>query len=415
MMLTTALVMCAVAMYAPHNLRTPPGAAEARTPFAFWLLLLALWGALNAVFLGGDLFSLYVALELLTFAAAPMVALNGGRPALSASLRYLLFALLGSILYLLGAALLYGAYGTLDITLLAAQVRTDLSTTVAGALMLAGLAAKTGLFPLHLWLPPAYSAAPASVAALLAGLVGKASFFLIVRLWFNALPGLYPRAAADLLGALGVVAIIVGGVAALRQQTLKRLIAYSSVGQIGYLFLLFPLAAMHEPWFATAWTGGLLQAISHAFAKSALFLAAGLIVEVLGHGRVDGLRGFGRHLPVCAFAIGLSGLSLMGVPPSGGFAAKWLILRAAVASGQWWWAVAVLAGGLLAGGYMLRILRPGMTFAEAGSAPCATVARSREHVVLALALVSFGIGLIPLGSFGFLQIGLAIGPAGPVR
>ena len=95
MMLTTALVMCAVALYAPHNLRTPPGAAEARTPFAFWLLLLALWGALNAVFLGGDLFSLYVALELLTFAAAPMVALNGGRPALSASLRYLLFALLG--------------------------------------------------------------------------------------------------------------------------------------------------------------------------------------------------------------------------------------------------------------------------------------------------------------------------------
>lgn len=419
MLLTTALVMCAVVLYARHGLRTPAGAAEVRTPFAFWVLLPALWAALNAVFLGGDLFSLFVALELLTFAAAPLVALDGGRPALSASLRYLLFALLGSILYLLGATLLYGGYGTLDIALLAARVRPDLTTSVAGALMLAGLAAKTGLFPLHLWLPPAYAAAPPYVAALLAGLVGKASFFLVARLWFNALPGLYPRAAADLLGALGVAAIVVGGVVALSQRTLKRLIAYSSVGQIGYLFLLFPLATMQAPWFAMAWTGGLLQAISHAFAKSALFLAAGLITETLGHGRLDRLRGFGHQLPVCAFAIGLSGLSLMGVPPSGGFAAKWMILRAAVASGQWWWAVAVLAGGLLAGAYMLRILHPGMTFGTDDTArpiaPRSGVARSREHVVLALALASFVIGLIPLGSFGFLQIGLPAGSLGAPR
>src|SRR4029077_199476 len=122
MMVITAVVICAIGVFARADFRTPAGSEEARAPFAFWILLLAIWGALNTVFLGGDLFTLYVALELLTFAAVPLVCLDGRAETLQAALRYLLFALLGSVLYLAGTALLYGAYGTLDIALLSRRI-----------------------------------------------------------------------------------------------------------------------------------------------------------------------------------------------------------------------------------------------------------------------------------------------------
>jgi len=123
MMAITAVVIGAVGVFGRTDFRTPSGSVEARAPFAFWILLLAVWGALNMVFLGGDLFTLYVALELLTFAAVPLVCLDGRAETLQAALRYLLFALLGSVLYLVGTALLYGSYGTLDIVLLSHKIK----------------------------------------------------------------------------------------------------------------------------------------------------------------------------------------------------------------------------------------------------------------------------------------------------
>ena len=130
-------------------------------------------------------------------------------------------------------------------------------------------------------------------------------------------------------------AIIVGSVLALRQARLKLLIAYSTVAQIGYLFLIFPLAVGAHPWAASAWVGGSLQAVSHAFAKAAMFLSAGLIAKALGHDRIAEFRGLGRIAAPAVLAFGLGGMSLMGLPPSGGFTAKWLLLTAAIESGQW--------------------------------------------------------------------------------
>ena len=201
MLAVTAVVICAVAVFAAADFS--PTATEARAPFAFWILLLAIWAALNTIFLGGDLFTLYVALELLTFAAVPLVSLDGRAETLRAALRYLLFALLGSVLYLMGTALLYGLYGTLDIVLLSRRVGAEPAALVAAALMTTGLLAKTALFPLHLWLPPAHAGAPAAASAILSGLVVKGSFFIVVRLWFNVMPGLPGFAATQLLAALG--------------------------------------------------------------------------------------------------------------------------------------------------------------------------------------------------------------------
>jgi formate hydrogenlyase subunit 3/multisubunit Na+/H+ antiporter MnhD subunit len=239
-------------------------------------------------------------------------------------------------------------------------------------------------------------------------LVVKAPFFIIVRLWFDAMPGLLHQLAAPLLGLMGAGAVLVGSVLALRQMRLKLLIAYSTVAQIGYLFLMFPLAGgsgTGQPFSTAAWTGGALQTVSHAFAKAAMFTGAGLIAQAVGHDQIAGLRGIGRVLPMTAFGLALAGLSLMGLPPSGGFMAKWLLVIASITTDQWWWAVVVLAGGLLAGGYMFRMLTPILSGADAPLAPCQTVPLHREAVVLAFALCSVLLGVLPLGLSELLQIG----------
>jgi multicomponent Na+:H+ antiporter subunit D len=408
MIVTAAVVMGGTALFAQANFHQQRGLPEARAPLMFWVLFQAIWGAVNAVLIGDDLFNLYVALELLTFSAVPMVCLDGSAETLAAALRYLLFALMGSLLYLLGAALIYGTYGTLDILLLSQRVSPEPAALVAAALMMAGLLAKTALFPLHLWLPPAHAGAPTAASTVLSALVVKASFFVVLRLWFDALPGLTNQAAADVLAALGSAAILFGSVLALRQARLKLLIAYSTVAQIGYLFLMFPLAtasAWTQAGGSGAFTGGILQAVSHAFAKAAMFMAAGLMAEALGHDRIAGLGGVGRILPMTTISFGLAGLSLMGLPPSGGFTAKWLLLMAAIQSGQWWWGLVILAGGLLTGGYVFRVLAEAAVGAKEPVAPCAPVARSREGIVLAVALCSVLLGLVPFSYLRLLHIG----------
>jgi formate hydrogenlyase subunit 3/multisubunit Na+/H+ antiporter MnhD subunit len=394
----TAIVICAIGVFARGDFRTPAGSGEARAPFAFWILLLAVWGALNTVFIGGDLFTLYVALELLTFSAVPLVSLDGRSETLQAALRYLLFALLGSILYLAGAVLLYGSYGTLDIVLLAGSVRAEPPTLVAAALMTVGLLAKTALFPLHLWLPPAHSSAPAAASAVLSGLVVKGSFFLVVRLWFDVMPGLTGYASAQVLGAAGAAAILFGSVVALRQERLKLLVAYSTVAQIGYLFVMFPLA--FGPAAATfrgapVLTAGILQASSHAAAKASMFMAAGVIHTALGHDRIGGLAGLGRALPMSVLTFALAGVALIGVPPSGASLAKSLFLQAAAETQQWWWACVVQAGGVLTSSYLVLVLAHALAPAEAPRASHANVPRTTEAAALALALCSLLLGLLP--------------------
>ena len=413
MIAVTAIVIFAVGLYAPVEFRVPRGKPETRKSLSFWILLLAIWVAMNAVFLGNDLFNLYVALELVTFAAVPLVSLSGTAGTVRAALRYLLFVLIGSVLYLLGTALLYGQYGTLDIALLAERVRPGPGLWVAAALMTAGLAAKTALFPLHLWLPPAHSGAPPAASALLSALVVKGSFFLTVRIWFDVMPGLTGFAASQILGAMGGGAILFGGIVALRQARLKLLIAYSTLAQLGYLFLMFPLAAgalAAHSGVNLALSAGLYQAMTHAFAKAAMFMAAGLIAEAVGHDRIADLRGIGRALPVTALAFGIAALSLIGVPPTGGFFTKWMLLSAAAATGQWWWIVVVLAGGLLAGGYMFRFISPALAEAETPLVIQVPVARGRELVVLGLAIGALLLGVLPQRPLQMLQIGRAPNP-----
>ena len=156
-------------------------------------------------------------------------------------------------------------------------------------------------------------------------------------------------------------------------------------------------------WTADGWAGGFMQVFAHAFAKAAMFLSAGLIAEALGHDRIAGFAGIGRAMPMTLSALGLAGLSLMGLPPSGGFAAKWLYLRASVAAGQWLWLVVILAGGLLAAAYVFRVLTPALYGERAELAVRPRL--GRQAIALALALVAIGLGFAPQAFFDFLEIG----------
>lgn len=408
MLATAVVVLGAIALYARADFATGADGAERRATLVFWTMLQGVWAGLIVVVLAGDLFTLYVALELLTFAAVPLVSLDGRAETLRAALRYLLYALAGSVLYLLGTALLYGAYGTLDIALLARQAQAEPATVVALALMTAGLLAKTALFPLHLWLPPAHAGAPAAASALLSALVVKGSYFIVLRLWLDALPQVATLPAAQVLGALGAAAIVVGSATALRQPRLKPMIAYSTVAQLGYLFLLLPLIfglAAAGLSTAAALTGGMLQLASHATAKAAMFMAAGLVYAGLGHDRVADLGGLARTLPLTVWAFALAGIALIGLPPAGGFLAKWLLLSAALASGQWWWVLVLAGGGLLTAAYVAQVVL--RTLDSTGGAPVlqAPVARSRQMVALALAVVSMLLGLLAWMPFDPVALG----------
>jgi len=357
----------------------------------FWPLWLLLLAALHAMFLSADLFNLYVTLELLGLSAVALAALGGGRAAVEAALRYLTVGLLGSMAFLAGVALIYARYGTLDMLALAQAIEPEPAAWTALALMSAGLLVKSALFPLHFWLPPAHANAPAPVSAALSALVVKAAVYLMLRLWLDLFaPALNP-AASWLLGLLGAAAVLWGSWNALRAQRLKLLAAYSTVAQLGYLFMFFPLL-MAQPAGAArdaAFGALVLMALTHGFAKSALFLAAGMIQQRAGHDRIEDLGGTARALPVTTFTLALAGVALIGLPPSGAFLAKWQLLSSAFALGQWLWIPVVAIGSLMAAAYMFRVL--GYAFGP-GDAVRHPLADGREEIpALLLALVATAI------------------------
>jgi formate hydrogenlyase subunit 3/multisubunit Na+/H+ antiporter MnhD subunit len=154
-----------------------------------------------------------------------------------------------------------------------------------------------------------------------------------------------------------------------------------------------------------------MQILAHAFAKAAMFFSAGLLAEALGHDQIAKLRGAARVLPLTFLTIALGGLSLVGLPPSGGFTAKWLMLQASVASGQWFWTLPILAGGLLAAGYVYRILAPALSGDQI--APVSPPKRSQEAIALALAVIAIALGFAPQSLFDFIEIGRPIPAAMP--
>ena len=400
MLAATAAVGLGVSVYSA-------GYFQGKYSARFWPLWLFLLAALNALFLSADIFNLYVTLELVGLAAVALAALPGDRNALSGAMRYLLATLLGSFAYLFGVALLYHRFGSVDIAMLAVRIEPSPAVWAALGLMGGGLLLKTALFPLHFWLPPAHASAPAPVSALLSALVVKTSFYILLRLWLTIFGPIGGDVDA-LFGLLGAAAVLWGSLQALRQTRLKLLVAYSTVAQIGYLFLAFPLAAAAG---VTAWSAAAYLALSHALAKAAMFLAAGNLLHFSGHDRIADLDRVVQRLPLTAGAFALAGVSIMGLPPSGGFIGKWLLLEASLAKGRWDFAAIMILGGLLAAGYVFKVL--GCAFTQATvSHESRTVPACMEWAALLLAIVAVLLGFLAVPVLSLVGIGDPFGASG---
>lgn len=408
MLALNALVGVAVVCYASS-------AQWVRGSEFFWPLWFALWSSLNSVYLAADLFNAYVALELMGVTAVSLVAL-GGVSAWQPALRYLFVAVVGSLVYLVTVAMVYGETGTLDLRLAAPLLNTPIVVQLILILATLGLVLKSALFPLHAWLPAAHSSAPTAVSAVLSALVVKASLYLLARVWFTLLDAdvvdlRFLTGFATLLGAAGTLAVVWGSLLALRERRLKRIVAYSTVAQIGYLFLLFPLVTAGADadtssalagGARTAWVGGILMILAHGIAKTAMFLAAGALVMHHESDHLDSLRGTLTTRPVSVAAFVIAGGSLAGLPPTFGFVAKWQLLKGSIETGQWWWLAVLLIGGMFTYAYVARVVRA--TFAGTEDVPQAYARpagasvseATAQRIPLVIVLVPITLGTITL-------------------
>ena len=286
-------------------------------------LMLLLAASATGLALSGDLFNIYVFYELMAVASFGLVSLRGTGPAQIATVRYLLLSAFGSVLALTGIAILYAQTGTLNLAQLGQLAPTTLqgpAGLAAFALMLVGFGVKAELFPVNTWVPEVYATAPARIAGLLAGLISKLAVLVVVRLLVVVYQD---TGAAQLMLVLGTLTILFGEFAAWRARDFPRMIGFSSIGQLGIVFIAFSIPG---PWGLLA---GLAVALHHLLIKSALFSLANR-----WSGSLERLAGGARSAPVAAGLFVLLALSLIGVPPLPGFWTKILVLAGLAQEGS---------------------------------------------------------------------------------
>jgi multicomponent Na+:H+ antiporter subunit D len=329
------------------------GHAPGRGSPLYSLTLLLLAGLLGVV-MSGDLFNLFVFLEVYALATYALIALGGDR-ATFATLRYLIFGTIGSGFYLLGVGFVYFTTGTLNMADAAARLGplADSPTIIGAAvLIVVGLGVKMALFPLHVWLPDAHSYAPPAVAALLAAVQVKAAAYALVRILYGVFPAELVLGGVPILRMLayfGAAGVVVGSVMAIRQTDLKRLLAYSTVAQLGFIGLGIGLA---NP---VALVGALLHVLNHAVMKSCLFLVAGGVLAETGLKAIPRFSGLGRRMPFLMGGFAIAALSMVGIPPTAGFFSKFYILLGSLEAGDWVLAVIIVTSSLLTAVYFLKV------------------------------------------------------------
>ncbi len=358
---------------------------------ALFLLLVA---GMNGAVLAGDLFNLWVFIEIAGVASYALVAFGRAAEDLEASFRYTVLGSLASTLILVGIVLVYAVTGTLDLAHVAAglgEVGRTGPVLLAVGLFLAGLALKAALVPFHAWLPDAHPAAPAPVSAILSGVLIKAiGVYVIARLVFNVL-GATPEVLAALRW-LGLLSMVVGGLLAVRQQDIKRLLAYSSVGQVGYVVVGLGLGT------SLGLAGALFHLVNHAVCKSLLFLDAGAVERAAGTRDLEKLGGLAEAIPVARRTALIASLSIAGVPPFGGFWSKLLIVVACIDAGQLGLAIAAVAFSVVTLAYQLRLQRG--CFERPAPSTGAEVVPGTPALMaapmLALSVFCVGLGLLAL-------------------
>jgi len=322
----------------------------------FYAALMLAFAGLAGITVTGDVFNLFVFLEISSLSSYALISMGRDRRALNAAFQYLVMGTIGATFILIGIGFLYMMTGTLNMLDLAARLPevSDTRTVRAGfAFLTVGIGLKLALFPLHLWLPNAYAYAPSVVSAFLAATATKVAVYALLRFVLEVFGVEFSLGRMPLdviLLVLGLAGMLSASLVAVFQQDVKRLLAYSSVAQIGYMVLGISLASVGGV------TAAILHLFNHALMKGALFLALGAVAYRIGAVTLRDFAGLGRRMPWTMAAIVLGGLSLIGVPPTVGFVSKWYLVLATLEQGLWPVALLVLVGSLLALIYVWKLV-----------------------------------------------------------
>jgi multicomponent Na+:H+ antiporter subunit D len=350
------LVSAIGALVAPYAWRSVAAELPRAQHYLYYAVHCLCLAGLLGMTITGDAFNVFVFMEIASLSMYVLIALGRDRRALLASYQYLVLGTIGATFYVIGVGLLYLVTGTLNIADMAerlAQAGATRPVLAALAFITVGLSLKLALFPLHLWLPNAYAYAPSAATAFLAATATKVSVYVLLRFYFtvfgaplvvDALP------VTEILIGLSIAAIVTASLVALWQADFKRLLAYSSVAQIGYITLGIGLATRD------GLTAAVVHLFNHGITKGALFMLAGGIALRMGGVGFERLQGLGRAMPLTCLGVTLAGLSLIGVPGTAGFISKWYLVLGALEAGHWWLAAFVVLTSLIAMAYVWRFV-----------------------------------------------------------
>ncbi len=401
MLVTINTVGLALAMFSVQYM------ARYTSKLRFYSIFLCLVAGLNGIVLTGDLFSLYIFMELVAIGSYALVAFGCEHEELEAAFKYAVLGTVASAFVLVGIALTYGLLGTLSLQGLAGRIADGGMSpplTFALALFLCGFGLKAALVPFHAWLPDAHPAAPAPVSALLSGVVIKtAGIYVLLRMVFNVFTAQRVPELPPLLLGLGAASMIVGGFLAIVQHDFKRLLAYSSVSQVGYIVMA---AGLGTP---LGLTGAVFHLVNHSVFKSLLFLDAGAVEYATGTRDLRHLGGLARRMPFTGSLTVLGTLAVSGVPPLNGFWSKLIIVLACVESGHPWLALAAVLMSLMTLAALLKALKQAFYGAPAPATAAAVEAPAMMRLaMLLLAALCAAMALLVLGG---LRTPLLVTPA----
>jgi multicomponent Na+:H+ antiporter subunit D len=366
--------------------------------YFYCVFLLQVTGFLGIV-VTGDMFNLYVFLEIASLAGYALIAIGeDGAP--FASFNYLIFGTIGACFYLLGVGYLYISTGSLnmaDLSQILPNLYHSKVVLVAFAFFLVGVSLKMALFPLHVWLPDAYTYAPSTVSALLAPLMTKVGAYVMIRVMFTVFE---PRFSVELipattiLGWMAAGAILFGAILALAQKDLKRMLAYILVSEVGYIALGVGLANRN------GLTGAILHILNDSFMMLALFLVVGAIMYRSHSREISQLRYMHRKMPFTMAAFVIAGLSVIGIPPTCGFFSKWYLVLGAIDASQWVFVAVLLISSLLAVILFFRVienayLEPREEYTSGGSE--LAIATEEAPLSLLMPILIAGAGILLLG------------------
>lgn len=366
-LLAVSLTASLVAPYAQRSIAAE--VAEDRRYLVYAMYCLCLAGLLGMT-ITGDAFNLFVFLEISSLATYVLIGMGPRRKALVAAYQYMLMGTVGATFYVIGVGLLYLMTGTLNFVDMAQRLQAaeDLRPVLAAlAFITVGIGLKLALFPLHQWLPNAYAYGPSMATAFLAATATKVSVYVLLRYYFLVFDpaALFDRLPTrELFIGLSVAAMITASLVAVFEQDVKRLFAYSSVAQIGYITLGIGVDNLESL------TGSIAHLLNHGVTKGAIFvLLGGVALRAAGAPiTMTSIAGLGRRMPLTAFGLVIAGLSLIGIPGTAGFITKWYLILGAIDRGHWWIVAAILASSLIAAVYVWRLVEAAYLRAPAADA-----------------------------------------------